>query len=296
MGLSSPLLWIPFEVLVSRVVEKEKYHYAYPYINALTQIGNAIGAYSGWIPELTSKLYGVSILELYRYTILLSAFTTLLLIPLLKKVREKYSIPRKVEASKGLTSILKGIPGSVWKTIGKLALSQVLIGLGASISIHNISYYFILKYGVGSGGLGTLFGSENLVMALLMLILPRISEKLGGSLKTYIILSSTSIPLLITLTLVNNYYLAITLFIARTVLMNVVHPLFTAFTMSIVPAEHRGKTSSIIGLAWQIPTVPGRSIGGYLLQVDLEAPLRITAILYACALTYLALAFRKSKK
>ena len=292
-GFASPLLWVPFEVLISRIVEKERYHYAYPYIHAFTQVGNAIGAYSGWIPELTSKAYGMNILELYRLTIIVSAFAALLLIHLLRGIKEQHPILAK---GGGLLDTIRGVPRDVWRVMGKLALAEALIGLGASISIHNISYYFILKYKVGSGGLGTLYGSENLVMAFLMLLLPKLSERLGGSLRTYVIISSTSIPLLIGITLVNNYYMAMTLYIARTVLMNVAHPLLTAFTMNIIPPEHRGKASSIMGLSWQIPTVPGRSIGGYLLQVGLEAPLRITAALYVAALTYLMIAFRRHKQ
>ncbi len=78
--------------------------------------------------------------------------------------------------------------------------------------------------------------------------------------------------------------------------MNVASPLYTAFLMYIVPAEHRGKVSSLIGIARRIAIIPGRSLGGYLLEVDLELPLRLTALLYTIALGLLAVWFRREEK
>lgn len=56
--------------------------------------------------------------------------------------------------------------------------------------------------------------------------------------------------------------------------MNVARPLYTAFLMSIIPLEHRGKTSSILGIARRIAIIPGRSIGGYLLEIKLRATIK----------------------
>lgn len=77
--------------------------------------------------------------------------------------------------------------------------------------------------------------------------------------------------------------------------MNVASLLYTAFLMSIIPLEHRGKTSSILGIARRIAIIPGRSIGGYLLEINLELPLKTTAVLYTLGLRLLAILLRREE-
>lgn len=166
--------------------------------------------------------------------------------------------------------------------------------MGASLAIHNANYYFVLKYGVGSGELGTLQFFESLGMGVLMLTMPKLSELVGNPLKTYAYVASTSLPLLVAITYVDNYYLAMALFVARTVIMNVASPLFTAFTMSILPKEHRGKALSLMNIVRDLVSIAGRGFGGYLLSINLEYPFRVTTGVYCVALTYLLLAFRNT--
>ncbi len=293
LGLAGAMTWIPLDVLVSHITSKELYHYVYPYLMSLSAFGGAIGSYTGWIPRIIVDQGLMSEVEAYRLSILLS---TILYIPCLILVyKVKVDVDSLGRSLSGFKSFLD-IPRELASIIVKLAVPEILIGFGAALSIHNISYYFMLKYNIGSGGLGTLFGTEQLVMAALMLLLPRLREKLGGSLKTYVVLASTSIPLLVAITFLANYYVAIALYVTRTVLMNVASPLYTAFIMYIVPAEHRGKVSSIIGVARRIAIIPGRSLGGYLLEVDLELPLRLTALFYSIALGLLAVWFRREER
>ena len=288
-GVVAPLTTVSTDVLVSRLVELRRLEYGYSLTYALFLIGNSIGSYMGWIPELMSKYYFINIMRSYKYAIAFSAITLPLTSILLIKVREPY--PHRLKDTKNLRGRDR-LPRDLVVTIVKLCIARALIGLGASISIRNISYYFILKYGVKSGELGTVYGFESLLMATLMIYLPRVSERVGNPLRTYSLVAMFSIPLLISITLVNNYVIASALFICRSVLMNAASPLFTAFEMRIIPPQHRGKASSIIRLADRSVAILGRGLGGYLMSVDLELPLRITALLYATSLTYLLLSFR----
>lgn len=65
--------------------------------------------------------------------------------------------------------------------------------------------------------------------------------------------------------------------------------------MPMIPLEHYGKVSSILGTARRIALIPDRSIGDYFLGVDLELPLRATAILYLLGLGLLAVWFRREE-
>ncbi len=85
----------------------------------------------------------------------------------------------------------------------------------------------------------------------------------------------------------DSYAVAAALYIVRTVLMNAANPLLEALTMRVVPRERRGSASSILSLSFTLPATAGRALGGALLDVNLELPLRLTAIIYTLALAQL---------
>ncbi|MEB3851691.1 MAG: hypothetical protein LRS49_03820 [Desulfurococcales archaeon] len=89
------------------------------------------------------------------------------------------------------------------------------------------------------------------------------------------------------MTLTSSYPLAASLYLARSVLMNAGNPLLSAYTLRLVPPERRGVASAFLNLAWTVPAGAGRAVGGFLLDVDLELPLRATAAVYAAAIAYL---------
>jgi len=239
----------------------------------MRSLGRAIGAYMGWIPGLLSFYLNIPIHGLYRWVIITIALTRLPLISIIGGVKEPDTSPR-VE-----NQVIKEI-NIPWKTIGKFVIVGALVGFGASISIHNISYYFVLKYNVESGELGSIYGSIDLFMAILSFILPDLAQRMGGSLRLYLLLTSSSIPLLIGITLINNYLFASAIYVIRSILMNVANPLYTAFQMKVIPPMYRGRAAAIFNVSWMFPIGIGRGLGGYLLDIDLELPLRLTAILY----------------
>ncbi len=291
-GIYHSLAWIAFDVLISRVSSRERYHYAYQLTYSLFEAGGAVGAFMGWIPQIVSLSTSLGLPSSYRLVMIASAAADLTLLPLILGFKEPAG--KVVEGFKGFVASLKSLPSRARAAMVKLTVFEAIVGLGAGLSIMNISYYFILKYGVGSGGLGTMYGFESLAIALLGLLMPRLSDRVGNPLRAYAIVSSSSIPLLVAITLVNNYALAAGIFIARSVLMNVATPLLQAFTMYLIPDGFRGKAMSFMGAASDLTRAFSRGLGGYLLEVNLEAPLRITAAVYTAAIAYLFTGFRGS--
>jgi len=170
-----------------------------------------------------------------------------------------------------------------WGVLGRLVLVNIIISLGAGASIHLIDYYFVLKYNVSSGELGTLWSVQNLVMGLLMFQMPRLSSMVGGALRAYIIVAFPSVLLLALLIPAQSFIVAASIYVVRSTLMNVANPLYQAFEMSLIPRRFRGRGASILSLAWQIPAGLGRSVGGALMDVNVDAPIAITTGLYTLA-------------
>ncbi len=289
-GMGGGLWWTAETVLVSRAVREEKLHYAFSYVGAANSIGGAAGSFLGWFPVLLSKYSGIGLIDAYSWSIRIISLLVFIQLYSVLHVREQRTA---VMEKRDYKQILRGVRG-----LGKfyyIILIEILIGLGAAMSIHNIDYYFSAKYNTTSAELGSIFGLQQLIMAFIMIALPSIADTVGGPLKLYLLITFPSIPLLIGMTLTNNYLVASALFLIRSIMMNVANPLFNAFSMSLVPSEKRGIASAFISLSWTLPGGGGRALGGFLLDIDLELPLRLTAALYTFSLTLLALIFGRSR-
>ncbi|MEM1894757.1 MAG: MFS transporter [Acidilobaceae archaeon] len=272
-------------VLATRLRGLDEYDRILPYLSSSSTIGSGLGLFGGWIPVIISSTYDIEIINTYRLILIVVALIVpLVSIPLIASIREDF---RGKPESSGILG-RNNIP---WNILARLIAINIVISLGAGMSIHLIDYYFVLKFNVSSGELGTVLGAVNFIMGILMLLTPKLSRIIGGALRTYIIIASPSIILLILMTLTSSYTISSIIYIARTILMNVANPLYQAFEVSLIPKEYRGRGVSLISIAWQIPAGIGRGIGGALMSYNIEAPLIATSILYTLAFTMLIILF-----
>ncbi len=280
-GISMGVSWSAGSALVSRSGRDETLHFTFSYFAAASTLGAALGSFSGGLPVAASKFLGVELLNAYRTIILALAPLSLIQAFIALLVREFIVGGRARSPISGYAKVLRE------RRFLVLLAFNMVIGLGASMSIHNIGYYFAAKYGVTSAEIGFVNGLEQLVMALLMIYTPRIASVLGSPLKAYLFLASSSIPLLVAITFVDSFLLAAGLYVVRTILMNAANPLLEAITLKQVPRAMRGSAASLLSLSFTVPAALGRSLGGFMLDIDLELPLRTTALLYLTALSYL---------
>ncbi|GBF09565.1 putative MFS transporter [Aeropyrum pernix] len=285
-GVSMGISWSATTALVARSGRDEMLHRSFTFFMASNMVGGALGSLMGIIPPLLSSITSLTLLEAYRATILLVAPLSLLQAGIALAVREEVSAEGR--ASIGPGELLRGFREAVSdRRFRLLILFNMVIGLGASMSIHNIAYYFAAKYGVTSAEIGVVNALEQVSMAVVAVGASRIAERVGSTLKVYITLTSLSVPLLVAMTLVDSYMVAAAIYVVRTVLMNAANPLLEALTMRVVPRERRGSASSILSLSFTLPATAGRAMGGALLDINLELPLRLTAAIYALALAHL---------
>ena len=277
MGLSSTAM----TVLASRSVRDEALDYSFSYSWGSSVVGGALGSFSGWVPWILGAM-GWEITSGYRLVIASGALASLIASPI------ALGVPERPPPSSRHIPRLRGL-GVLRPAIA----SSILIGFGAALAIHNIDYYFTAKYGLTSRELGSIFGLQQLLLGASMFALPRLSRRVGGALNLYTVLTLSSVPLLVAMTLTGSYLTASAIYLARSVLMNLSNPLFQAFAMRLVPSEMRGTAASLLRISWEAPLPPGRALGGYLLELDLELPLRITAALYTVAITGMWAAYRR---
>jgi len=285
-GASNGLGFVAQQALVARSGRDEELHYTFSYVYAASTLGGGLGSFLGWLPVIASRRFGIPLMKAYRIALTASSLAPLAAVPASLRVEER--LPK---SAAGRYRLLRAA-GRLSPRFYLVAVVNMVIGFGAAMSIHNIDYYFTAKYGVTSAALGSVFGLQQVAMAGLMALTPRLADRLGGELRVYLALSYSSIPLLVAMTLTHSFPLEAGMYLVRSILMNAANPLFNAFAMRLAPRELRGTASAFLSLSWTIPAGVGRAVGGWLLDLDLELPLRLTAIIYTTALTILALAFR----
>ncbi|NPA96660.1 MAG: MFS transporter [Crenarchaeota archaeon] len=276
-------------VAVSRAFSEEEYEKVYSQIYMFSLAGEGVGSFAGWIPYLAPQLLHVTLLYSYRATLVICGLASLATLPLLY-------IPQIRESRGCAVKLTIAIDRATARAVGKLIAVRSALALGAFIAIRNASYYFVLRYNVQSNALGTLRGAELIAIALLSSLMPRVRRKLGGSIKAYVAISATNVPLMILMTMAPTFPIAATIFVVRTILANVGAPLLTSFTMRYIPREYRGRGLSLMRIALASVGIAGRTIGGELMSIDLALPFKVAAVLYAASYTAMYIVWGREEK
>jgi len=264
IGIGNAIAGVTLNPLIADVTPRDMLDLVGSLSQILGLVGASIDMSLSWVPQLIANSH--SLLDAYRtfmlYGGIIAATSFLLLLP----VRDNAKPSEKF------------VLGFSRETIIFTVLSAIT-GLGAGASIQLINYYFMTKFGVEAGELGTRMLVETLLMIPFTSLAPIISSRLG-TLKAVVALQLASIPLLVATAQASNYLLAAAFFTLRTVLMNAANPLFWSLTMKTIGPEERSRYTMLNILASQIATGTGSAIGGTLMNTSLDSPLYLTASIY----------------
>ena len=264
IGIGNAIAGVTLNPLIADVTPRDRLDLVGSLSQILGLVGASIGMALSWVPQLIANSH--SLLDAYRnfmlYGGIIAATSFLLLLP----VRDNAKPSEKF------------VLGFSRETIIFTVLSAIT-GLGAGASIQLINYYFMTKFGVEAGELGTRMLVETLLMIPFTSLAPIISSRLG-TLKAVVALQLASIPLLVATAQAPSFLTAAAFFTLRTVLMNAANPLFWSLTMKTIGPEERSRYTMLNILAWQIATGAGSAIGGTLMTTSLDSPLYLTASIY----------------
>ncbi|MCR4429004.1 MAG: MFS transporter [Caldiserica bacterium] len=199
---------------------------------ASSMLGSLVG---GFLPTFVSQvLHPLNSSWNYRGSILLALFISLLSLLFLLFIREK---PKKKGASINLEPAFpSGNPPK--GAMPKFLLIELIIFLGAGLFMPFMNLYFSTVLKVGSGEIGLVFTIASGVALAGTMLSPILAEKMG-KVKATFLCQALSIPLLVGLGLVFNFYAASVLYIFRLALMNMSNPLLDSLGMEIVPPQRR---------------------------------------------------------
>ncbi|NJD99918.1 MFS transporter [Thermococcus sp. LS1] len=253
-----------YMALLSGEVSDEKRHYLFSLSSAMGTIGSAVGLLlAGFLPRYLS----------YREVFAL----VLIIIPI------RFVLVLFVKSVLANTEKRLNINKKLLLRIGRFALPSALIGLGAGVTIPYMGLYFNQRFGTSLESIGWLFALQQFIMGLGMFILPMIADRLG-SVKTIVSFNGSASFLIAAMPFSPTFMVAAFIYTVRTILMNIVNPIWNSFMMSSFSKEERSTVMALNNLSWTATFGIGQYIGGRLFDFSLTWPFLITAFLYAISM------------
>lgn len=249
-----------YMALLSGEVSDEKRHYLFSLSSAAGTIGSAVGLLlAGFLPKYLS----------YREVFVLA----LLILPL------RFVLVLFVKSVLANTDRRLNINKRLLIRISRFALPGALIGLGAGVTIPYMGLYFNQRFGTSLENISWLFALQEFIMGIGMVVLPVIADRLG-SVRTIVSFNGSASFLIAMMPFCPNFIMAAIVYIIRTILMNIVSPIWDSFMMSFFSREERSTVVALNDLAWTVTSGIGQYIGGRIFDISLTWPFLITASLY----------------
>jgi MFS family permease len=215
----------------------------------------------------------------YQALLICSTLTGALgLIPISLIREKKISTPRQnADPPSGVKNLLTN------PVVRRLIIPNLLIGLGSGTLIPYLNLFFLEKFKIADNTLGILFSISSLLTGVGCLAGPYLARGIG-KIKTIVTTELASLVFLLFVGFSPWFLLSAVCYLARSALMNMGSPLFSAFSMEQISVKERGAVNSLLNSSWMF----GWAIGPFLstlIQVKFGfSPLFIsTAILYGTA-------------
>jgi MFS family permease len=253
-------------------------------------LGNII---AGYLPKTFTQLFGLTTsASAYRAVILFSIIASFLVLVPIAFIREQKKVTAETKPDEPPKRT------SIWRVLFrpltlKLAIPNLVIGLGAATLVPYFNVYFSEHYHMSDAALGILFSVGSLATGIACIVGPRLVGNLGGKVRTVVIGQGISLVFLLAIGFSPWPWLAVIGFLVRGALMNMVAPLFDAFALEQSHETEHGAVNSVRNLAWNVGWAVGPYLSGLVQQRYGFSPLFVsTAVLYAIGISLTWIFFR----
>jgi MFS family permease len=250
-------------------------------------LAGALGSLlAGYLPGLFRNVFGITgSAAAYQAAILTGVIASFAVLIPLAFIKGSESSPQEKNPGEATARV------PVWKILFrpltlKLALPNLVIGFGAAILVPYFNVFFAERHQMSDAALGTLFSVGSLLTGLGCIIGPRLVGNLGGKIRTVVLGQAASLGFLLLIGFSPWAWLAAIGFLMRGALMNMVAPLFDAYSLELTRESEHGAVNSIRNLAWNVGWAVGPYISGVVQGHWGFTPLFIsTAVLYGVAIS-----------
>lgn len=204
--------------------------------------------------DITGRMFG------YRATLLVASALVLLAIVPISLIREEPA------EGKG-KSIRELFRVSEKKRLLLLGLPEMIIGIGAGLTIPFFNVYFKNEWGLNPQQIAPIFMAMFGLLVVSYLLQPVLVKRFGP-VKVMIASQILSLPFFIELALGNHLWLAIAAFIARQCLMNASDPIYKQFAQEVMPDQDRNAVALFVHSSRHAFFTVANFASGYLIALD----------------------------
>jgi MFS family permease len=256
-------------------------------------IGNFGG---GILGDLLQQLGWSETLSLRSVLFVGGLFSIAAVVPLLA-VREKKETGDTTTGFAAIKFESQPSARAEWSLIGKITISQMIIGIGSGMVVPYLNLYFTDRFSVSLTTVGLLISLGQVVTIISMLIGPSLVIRVG-QIHAIVIFQLLSLPFLLLTGFTNLLLVASVAYLFRQALMNAASPIQSAILVDRISNSRRGAanslTQTVFMLGWALmgqvqPHLITRygNYWGYVITFS------ITGTLYVSAAIYYYLIFRK---
>ena len=237
----------------------------------LASAGAALSALPSWL-----DLGGDKILFIITIILGLVSCVILLGIPEARRTNKVNETPDNQSRRRRLALMSK----ESTRTVGKLSFASMFNSFGLGfIGSSLFVIWLYLRFHLSADVIGPVFAVSYFISALTILAAPMLAREIG-SVRSIISTRIIAASLLGLVVVAPTFFIAIALYVGRTVLSNMIVPVRQSFTMGLFPSEERATASGVTGAARRVTGAVSPSISGELMNLGyLESPLIIGAAL-----------------
>ncbi len=212
------------------------------------------GGWLGTAPESTASL---------RATLLTAGLCIVLsLVPLLFLTENPRPVRVPAKAAPTSPSGRRKLP-KVNSLILWLILPDIMVGLGAGMTIPFLNVYVSGKFGVEFETLGLLFGFAELSTTLAVFIQPLLARRFG-KVRSIVLFQGLSLPFLLLLGFGPYFWMVAIALYVRGALMQAANPVYQVFIQEQVPPTERATASAFLSVADSLARGSGSAFSGFL--------------------------------
>jgi len=222
-------------------------------------LSSMIGCFSAGIPSLFEAYYGFDEIQSYQPVFILIALVGLVSTGLLIPLREEKKRRTSKDVEKDERYEKTG------KILSRFALVVAFDSLGGSFVERFLSYWFYIRFGVESGGIGTLFGVSRFLSALSYILGLKLARRVG-TVNATVLSRLPVVGVNLVIPLVPTYIIGAFLQVFKSAFSMIDVPLRESYLMGITRRSKRASAAGASHTAMMVTSTVTPTLTGYSFQ------------------------------
>ncbi len=265
-GLGSMYLSSPSEqaMLSEKTTDRERTT-LFSIASFISTISSMFGAFSAGIPDFFQTRLGFEEIHSYQPIFILAALIGLACIGLTIPLREERRRPLEKRDDEEEVIEEEVEYEETGKILSRFAVVVAFDALGGSFIGRFLSYWFYIKFGVGPGKIGTLFGASRLLSALSYILGLKMARRIG-TVNATVLSRLPVVGVNLILPLIPTYTVAALLQGFKSAFSMIDVPLRQSYLMGITRRSRRASVAGASSTAMRVAATVAPTLSGYFFQ------------------------------